>query len=105
VAVLVRVAVQLLADLAVDFVAQLGPQDADADDEVQLLQVGGRALLQERVAARRLLQAAAVVAAVAQLVRHFLRQLGALLQRQTHQLLLHTLALHLGVFYCRFRSS
>ena len=40
---------ELLADLAVDLVAQLGAQDAVADDEVQLLQVGRRPRLQPRV--------------------------------------------------------
>lgn len=35
---------ELLADLAVDLITQLLTQDAIANDEVQLLKVGGRAL-------------------------------------------------------------
>lgn len=35
---------ELFADLAVDLISQLLAQDAVADDEVQLLEVGGRAL-------------------------------------------------------------
>ena len=35
---------ELLADLAVDLITQLLTQDAVANDEVQLLKVGGRAL-------------------------------------------------------------
>ena len=40
---------ELLADLAVDLVAQLRPQDAVPDNEVKLLQVRRRPRLQPRV--------------------------------------------------------
>jgi hypothetical protein len=44
-----RVVGQLLADLAIDLVAQLGPEDAMADDEVKLFEVGSRTRLEPRV--------------------------------------------------------
>jgi hypothetical protein len=44
-----RVVGQLLADLAIDLVAQLGPEDAVADDEVKLFEVGSRTRLEPRV--------------------------------------------------------